>query len=76
MDELSTWYEVLRSLLPQRYEMQLLWHRRAITVTSPVSGEVVWLDESELPGRTPGAVVARVRSRLRSGEIARVRAAC
>jgi hypothetical protein len=75
MDELSTWYEVLRSLLPQRYDMQLLWHRRAITVTSPVSGEVVWLDEFELPGHTPTAIVSRVRNRLRAGEIGRVRAA-
>jgi hypothetical protein len=75
MDELSTWYEVLRSLLPQRYDMRLLWGRRAIVVTSPVTGEVVWLDEQELPGRSPSAVVALVRRRLREGEIRSIHAA-
>jgi hypothetical protein len=70
MDELSTWYEVLRSLLPQRYAMRLLWERRAIIVTSEVSDNIVWIYEDELPGCTPGAVVAAVRRRLRSAEMA------
>ena len=69
MDELSTWYEVLRSLLPQRYDMRLLWGRRAIVVTSPVTDQVVWIDERELPGHTPTAVVTHIRRRLRDGEI-------
>ena len=72
MDELSTWYEVLRSLLPQRYGMRLLWERRAIIVTSEVSDTIVWIHQDELPGCTPDAVVAAVRRRLRSPETATV----
>ena len=70
MDELSTWYEVLRSLLPQHYGMRLLWERRAIIVTAATTDHIVWIYEDELPGCTPGAVVSAVRRRLRSGDAA------
>ncbi len=66
MDELCTWYEVIRSLLPQRYAMRLVWERGAITVTSPRTHRTVWLTERELEGRTPTAVVRAVVERLQT----------
>ena len=69
MDELSTWYEVLRSLLPQKYGMRLLWERRAIVVTSAATDRIVWIFEDELRGCTPGTVVASVRRRLRARDV-------
>ena len=69
MDELSTWYEVLRSLLPQQYGMRLLWERRAIVVTSAVTDRIVWVFEDELQGCTPGMVVAAIRRRLRARDV-------
>ena len=41
MDELCTWYEVIRSLLPQRYPMRMAWERNAIVVVSPTGGRMV-----------------------------------
>jgi len=68
MDDLSTWYEVLRSLLPQRYAMSLLWDRQVIVVVSPWTDEVVWIHEEELRGLTPETAVCRIRRRVSDAE--------
>jgi hypothetical protein len=67
MEELCTWYEVIRSLLPQRYEMSLETRPEAIVVVSSATGTVVRVTESELCGRTPTQVVRGLRERLRTG---------
>jgi len=69
MDELSNWYEVLRSLLPQRYPMRLSWERRAILVRSPWSEEIVWITEDELGAATPQTLVLAIRRHLREREL-------
>ena len=69
MDELSTWYEVLRSLLPEHYGMRLLWERRAIIVTSMSTDQIVWIYEDELWGCTPSQVVSAIRRRLRANDL-------
>ncbi len=69
MDELSTWYEVLRSLLPEHYRMRVLWERRAIIVTSLLTDRVVWIYQDDLKGCTPSRVVAAVRRSLRVSDM-------
>ena len=67
MDELCTWYEVIRSLLPQRYPMYLIWERRTIVVISSFDSRVVRLTESDLRGRTPTMVVRELMRELATG---------
>ena len=57
MDEMGTWYEVIRALQPERYPMSILWERDVIVVSSPRSGRSVWLNRQTLRGRTPTSVV-------------------
>jgi hypothetical protein len=64
MDDLRTWYEVIRSLLPQRYPMRMAWERRAIVIVSPSGGRVIRITETDLAGRTPTAVVRGVVRQL------------
>jgi hypothetical protein len=65
MNELSSWFEVLRSLLPQRYEMRILWERQAIVISCPQTERSLWLTTASLARRGPSEVVDSVRSALR-----------
>lgn len=65
MNELCSWFEVIRSLLPQRYEMRILWEREVIVVSTAHDERVVWLSADALAGRSPSEVVDSVRSALR-----------
>lgn len=71
MDELGSWYEVLQSLIPQSFDVRVVWERRAIVVASPSGANVVWLHQGDLRGHTPGYVVARVRMQLQYAAIPR-----
>lgn len=64
MDELGSWYEVIRSLIPQSFDVRIVWESHAIVVAAPQSDHVVWLFASDLRGRTPGDIVANVRAQL------------
>jgi hypothetical protein len=64
MDEMGTWYEVIRALLPGRYSMRILWERDVIVVSSPGSGRSVWLNQQTLRGRTPTSVVRALTLQL------------
>lgn len=65
MDEICSWFEVIRSLLPQRYEMRIISEREAIVVSSPQDDRALWLSAASLRGRTPTQVVDRIREALR-----------
>lgn len=69
MDELGSWFEVIRSLMPQSFEMRLVWECGAIVVSSPRSENMVWLFADELRGRAPGEVVGELRTRLQYANI-------
>ena len=71
MDELGSWYEVLRSLIPQSFDVRVVWEKHAIVVAAPSGDNVVWLFLSDLRGHTPGYVVARVRMQLQYASIPR-----
>ena len=66
MDELCSWFEVIRSLLPQRYEMRIIWEREAIVISSAPDERALWLSAASLSGRTPSEVVDSVRATLRA----------
>jgi len=66
MDELCSWFEVIRSLLPQRYEMRIIWEREAIVISSEPDDRALWLSPSSLAGRTPSEVVDSIRAALRA----------
>jgi hypothetical protein len=65
MDELCSWFEVIRSILPPSYEMRLSTRRRAIVVESATARPVV-LTEADLAGRRPLEVIRALRVRLDS----------
>jgi hypothetical protein len=75
MDELSNWCEVIRSLLPQRYEVRMMWDSGAIAVGEPAAGKVVVLSAGSLAGRGPSEVVDSLRSQLRAAHAPYVRVA-
>jgi hypothetical protein len=64
MDELCSWFEVIRSILPPSYEMHLAG-REAIVVES-ATARPVFLTEDDLAGRRPIEVIAALRARLDS----------
>lgn len=64
MDELSNWFEVIRSLLPQSYEMVLSPESHSILVGAPRNGTFVRLAEGELAEAHPGELITRVRQQL------------
>jgi hypothetical protein len=64
MDEIGSWCEVIRSLLPQRFDVHLLWEREAILVALPSTSRVVFLTAADLRGRTATEVVRSVRDQL------------
>jgi hypothetical protein len=63
MDELCSWFEVIRSLLPQSYEMRLETSCDAIVVESS-SGRSVRIFERDLVGRRPLQVMQALRTAL------------
>ena len=65
MDDICSWFEVIRSLLPQRYEMRIVWERDAILVADPDRGSMLWLSATTLAQRTPTQVVDSIREALR-----------
>jgi hypothetical protein len=65
MEDICMWFEVLRSLLPQRYEMRMVWEREAIFVADPNRGSAVWLSAGTLANRTPSEVVESTAAALR-----------
>ena len=66
MDELCSWFEVIRSLLPQRYETRIIWEREAIVISNADNDHAIWLSAASLRGRTPTAVVDSIRESLRA----------
>jgi hypothetical protein len=66
MNELSGWFEVIRSLLPQRYEMRIMWELGVIVISTEQDERVLWLSVASLEGRTPSEVVDTVRATLRA----------
>jgi hypothetical protein len=67
MDELCSWFEVIRSLLPQHYEMRIIWELEVIMISTAQDERLLWLSTTSLAGRTPSEVVETVRSALRVG---------
>jgi hypothetical protein len=68
MDEMSTWFEVVRAILPQRYAVHLVWEGHALIVTSPRDERVAWIDESELAALTPTHAIDLIEAKLRRPE--------
>jgi hypothetical protein len=68
MDEMSTWFEVVRAMLPQRYAVRLAWEGRALIVTSPSDERVAWIDESELATLSPSCAIDLIQAKLRRPE--------
>jgi hypothetical protein len=71
MDDICSWFEVIRSLLPQRYEMRIVWERGVILVADPNRDAVLWLSAETLRGRTPTEVVDSIRGTLRTSHAPR-----
>ena len=71
MDDICSWFEVIRSLLPQRYEMRIVWERGAIVVADPNRDSMLWLSAEALRGRTPTEVVDSIRTTLRASHAPR-----
>jgi hypothetical protein len=71
MDDICSWFEVIRSLLPQRYEMRIVWERDAILVADPNRESVLWLSAETLSHRTPTEVVDTIRETLRASRAPR-----
>jgi hypothetical protein len=68
MDEMSTWFEVVRAILPPRYGVHLAWEGRALIVTSPREERVAWIDEAELAPLSPTRAISLIEARLRMPE--------
>jgi len=68
MDEISTWFEVVRAILPQRYSVRLSWEARALIVTSPREERVAWIDECELASMSTTHAISLIEARLRQPE--------
>jgi hypothetical protein len=64
VDELGSWYEVIRSLMPPSFDVRIVWESHAIVVAASQSEHMVWLFSSDLRGHAPGEVVERVRLQL------------
>jgi hypothetical protein len=64
MDELCTWFEVIRSLLPQTYQMRLIGDSDAIIIGSLYGEQLVVLTRTELAGQRPIDVMRALRQRL------------
>jgi len=71
MDDICSWFEVIRSLLPQRYEMRIVWERGVIVVADPNRDSMLWLSAEVLRGRTPTEVVDSIRATLRASHAPR-----
>ena len=71
MDDICSWFEVIRSLLPQRYEMRIVWERGVILVADPNRDAVLWLSAEALCNRTPTEVVDTIRETLRANHAPR-----
>lgn len=67
MDELCSWFEVIRSLLPQRFAMRIIWEREAIVISTAEDDGALWLSLDSLAGRTPSEVVDSIRAAIRLG---------
>jgi hypothetical protein len=65
MDDICSWFEVIRSLLPQRYEMRIVWERGAILIADPNRESALWLSAEALANRAPTEVVDSIRETLR-----------
>jgi hypothetical protein len=68
MDEMSTWFEVVRAILPQRYAVHLVWEGRVLIVTSPRDERVAWVEESELAALSPSCAIDLIQAKLRRPE--------
>lgn len=64
MDELCTWFEVIRSLLPQTYQMRLIADSEAIVVGSLYGEQLVVLTWAELEGQRPIDVMRELKHSL------------
>jgi hypothetical protein len=64
VDELGSWFEVIRSLMPPSFDVRIVWEHRAIVVAAPLSENMVWLFSEDLRGQAPGQVVDHVRTQL------------
>lgn len=68
MDEMNTWFEVVRAIMPQRYGVHLAWEGRALIVTSPLEERVAWIDECELATLSTTHAISLIEARLRRPE--------
>ena len=75
MDELCSWCEVIRSLLPQRYEVRMMWENGTIAVSEPRATRGVVLSAASLAGRSPSEVVDSIRCELRTARAPYMRVA-
>jgi hypothetical protein len=64
MDELSDWFEVIRSLLPTSYEMRVVWEKQAIVVACPATDRAIALTRASLRGKQPTRVVEFLSAEL------------
>jgi hypothetical protein len=64
VDELGSWFEVIRSLMPPSFDVRIVWDVGAIVVAAQTSEHMVWLYSDDLSGRAPGEVVEQVRTQL------------
>jgi hypothetical protein len=69
MEELSSWHEVIRSLLPQSYNVRMIGECRVIIIGSPYSEEIAHVTEEALRGRTPTEVVRWIERQLRPNAV-------
>lgn len=65
MEELATWYEVIRSLLPQVYNVRMIRECGVIIVGSPYTDEIAYVTEELLAGRTPSEVLRWLERQMR-----------
>jgi hypothetical protein len=66
MEELSDWFEVIRSLLPTSFEMRIVWEKQAIVVAYPMTERAMVLTRTSLRGKQPTRVVDFLRAELDS----------
>lgn len=65
MDELAVWYEVLRSLLPQVYNMRMIGECGTIVIGSPYTDEIAFVTEESLAGIATSEAVRMIQRELR-----------
>lgn len=64
MDEIGTWFEVVRGILPQRYSVRVSWERRALIVIAPDEERIAWVDERDLSTLSPTRAIRLIEDRL------------